>query len=71
MVHKEGMNGDKSEASQPTQRGKRDRKTKTESGKLSLYPLSIEDALRAAARGPLPDKPERQNRARKKPAAPG
>lgn len=37
------------------------RKAKT--GKLSLYPLSVEDALRAAAQtGPAPGKPKKKTR---------
>jgi len=41
---------------------------KTGAGKLSLYPLSVEDALRAAARTGrvTPAKPKRPNRERKK-----
>jgi hypothetical protein len=40
---------------------------KTGTGKLSLYPLSVEDALRAAARTGrvTPAKPKRSNRKRK------
>jgi hypothetical protein len=48
-----------------TKRGKK----KADTGKLSLYPLSIEDALRAAAltgRVTLAN-PKRSNRERKKP----
>jgi len=44
------------------------RKRKTEGGKLSLYPLSIEEAIKAAlqtGRAP-PLKPNRANRQRKK-----
>jgi hypothetical protein len=45
---------------------------KTNIGKLSLYPLSIEDALRAAAKtGRVPPaKPKRPNRESKNRAAP-
>jgi len=41
-------------------------------GKLSLYPLSVEDALRAAARTGrvTPAKPKKPNRERKKRAVP-
>jgi hypothetical protein len=44
---------------------------KTNIGKLSLYPLSVEDALRAAARtGCVADtKPKQPNRERKKGSA--
>jgi hypothetical protein len=51
---------------------KRGRKAKAGTGKLSLYPLSIEDALRAAARTGrvTPAKPKQPNRERKKRAAP-
>jgi hypothetical protein len=46
-----------------------DKKAKTNAGTLSLYPLSVEDALRAAAltgRVTLAN-PKRSNRERKKP----
>jgi hypothetical protein len=44
---------------------------KTAKSKLSLYPLSVEDALRAAARTGrvTPTKPGQANRKRKKRAA--
>lgn len=48
------------------------KKAKTDAGKLSLYPLSVEDALRAAARtGRMtPVKPKRPDRGRKRGSAP-
>jgi hypothetical protein len=55
--------------SETTKRGKR---AKTATAKLSLYPLSVEDALRAAARTGrvTPAKPKRPNQKSKKRAAP-
>jgi hypothetical protein len=46
-------------------------KAKADTGKLSLYPLSVEDALRAAAQTGrvTPAKPKRPNRERKKGAS--
>jgi hypothetical protein len=54
--------GSKSEAT------KRGMKAKADTGKLSLYPLSVEDALRAAARTgrAAPTKSGQANRKRKK-----
>jgi hypothetical protein len=54
-------------ASQKEARGKT---AKTNTSKLSLYPLSVEDALRAAARTGrvTPVKPKQANRKRKKSA---
>ena len=50
---------------------KRGKNVKTAAAKLSLYPLSVEDALRAAARTGrvTPAKPKRPNRERKKGSA--
>jgi hypothetical protein len=48
------------------------KKTKADTAKLSLYPLSVEDALRAAARTGrvTPAKPKKPNRGRKKRTVP-
>jgi hypothetical protein len=57
--------GSKSEAT------KHGMKAKADTGKLSLYPLSVEDALRAAAKTGrvTPAKPKRSNQKSKKRAA--
>jgi hypothetical protein len=54
-----------------TETTKRGKKAKTDAGKLSLYHLSVEGALRAAARAGRdePAKPKQPNRERKKQAA--
>jgi len=56
------MIGSKSETT------KRGRKATADTAKLSLYPLSVEDALRAAASTGrvTPAEPKRQSRKRKK-----